>query len=54
MNKLEAGALAATWAPIPAQLGAERYLDRIKKILYDICDDSMPRVPVTGQNARFL
>jgi len=48
-ERLEAGALAATWAPIPAHLSAEQYVDRIKEILCDVCDCAMPRAPVIGR-----
>jgi len=53
-ERLEEGALAATWVSIPDNLNAGLYVDRIREILNDICDCAMPRAPVIGRNSRPL
>jgi len=42
-EKLESIALAATWAPVSSSASANQCANRIKEILYDVCDDVMPR-----------
>jgi len=45
---LEAGALAASWAPLANSLSAEQFTARMSSILSDICDGAMPRAPAGG------
>jgi len=48
LGGLEAGALAASWAPLSNSASAEQFAARMGNILSDICDGAMPRAPMSG------
>jgi len=50
LDRVEADALAATWAAIPEHLDAKEFADRLAEILNDVCDSAMPRSSLIGRN----
>jgi len=54
VDKLEAGALGASWASIPEAFGAERFTSRLVEILEEVCNCAMPRAALSGGNTRPL
>jgi len=48
-DRLEAGAVAASWAPIPDDLGVVAFMGRLTEALTEVCDCAMSRTALTGR-----